>query len=66
MPRKKITISEKVEYLSIWMEGESWQKARAGHPQRRSSAWHRAMLLGRKFDECLLNLQGRSSAPFRP
>jgi pyruvate dehydrogenase E1 component alpha subunit len=58
MPRKKITISDKVEYLSILDEkGLLDKKLEPDIPGDVLLRLHRTMLLGRKFDERLLNLQ---------
>jgi pyruvate dehydrogenase E1 component alpha subunit len=58
MPRKKITISEKVEYLSILNEkGQLDKKLEPDISEDVLLQLHRAMLLGRKFDERMLNLQ---------
>ena len=58
MPRKKITISDKIEYLSILDEnGQLDKKLEPDIPEDVLLQLHRAMLLGRKFDERLLNLQ---------
>ena len=58
MPRKKITISDKVEYLSILDEkGQLDKMLEPDIPEDVLLRLHRAMLLGRKFDERLLNLQ---------
>jgi pyruvate dehydrogenase E1 component alpha subunit len=58
MPRKKITISEKVEYLSILNEkGQLDKKLEPDIGEDVLLKLHRTMLLARKFDERLLNLQ---------
>ncbi len=58
MPRKKITISEKIETLSILDEkGRLDKKLEPDIPQDALLKLHRTMLLARKFDERLLNLQ---------
>jgi pyruvate dehydrogenase E1 component alpha subunit len=58
MPRKKITISEKVEYLSILNEkGQLDQKLEPDIGEDVLLKLHRTMLLARKFDERMLNLQ---------
>ncbi|MCK5420405.1 MAG: pyruvate dehydrogenase (acetyl-transferring) E1 component subunit alpha, partial [Desulfobacterales bacterium] len=58
MPRKKITISEKVEYLSILNEkGQLDKKLEPEISEDVLLQLHRTMLLGRKFDERMLNLQ---------
>ena len=58
MPRKKITISEKVEYLSILNEkGQLDKKLEPDFGEDVLLKLHRAMLLARKFDERMLNLQ---------
>ena len=58
MPRKKITISEKVEYLSILNEkGQLDKKLEPDIGKDVLLKLHRFMVLARKFDERLLNLQ---------
>ena len=58
MPRKKITISEKVEYLSILNEkGQLDKKLEPDIGEDVLLKLHRFMVLARKFDERLLNLQ---------
>ncbi len=58
MPRKKITISEKMEYLSILNEkGQLDKKLEPDISEDVLLRMHRAMLLARKFDERMLNLQ---------
>jgi pyruvate dehydrogenase E1 component alpha subunit len=58
MPRKKITISEKVEYLSILNEkGQLDKKLEPDIGEDILLKLHRTMLLARKFDESILNLQ---------
>jgi len=58
MPRKKITISEKVEYLSILDEkGKLDKTLEPDISEDILLQLHRAMVLGRRFDERLLNLQ---------
>jgi pyruvate dehydrogenase E1 component alpha subunit len=58
MPRKKITISKKVEYLSILdEEGKLDKKLEPDIAEDILLQLHRAMVLGRRFDERLLNLQ---------
>jgi pyruvate dehydrogenase E1 component alpha subunit len=58
MPRQKITISDNVEYLSILDEkGQLDKKLEPDIPEDILLRLHRAMLLGRRFDERLLNLQ---------
>jgi pyruvate dehydrogenase E1 component alpha subunit len=58
MPRKKITISDKLEYLSILDDGGRLDKnLEPDIPEDILLRLHRTMLLGRKFDERLLNLQ---------
>jgi pyruvate dehydrogenase E1 component alpha subunit len=58
MPRKTITISDSVEYLSILDEkGQLDKKLEPDIPEDVLLRLHRTMLLGRKFDERLLNLQ---------
>ena len=58
MPRKKINIPEKLEYLSILDEkGQLDSKLEPKIPKELLLKLHRAMLLARRFDERLLNLQ---------
>ena len=58
MPRKKIPISDRIEYLSILNEkGQLDKKFEPDIPEDVLLRLHRTMLLGRKFDERLLNLQ---------
>jgi pyruvate dehydrogenase E1 component alpha subunit len=58
MPRKKITISDKIEYLSILNEkGQLDKKLEPDIGEDVLLKLHRFMVLGRKFDERLLNLQ---------
>lgn len=58
MPRKKIPISEKIEYLSILDEnGRVDKKLEPDIPADRLLKLHRCMLLARRFDERLLSLQ---------
>jgi pyruvate dehydrogenase E1 component alpha subunit len=58
MPRKDITISGKVEYLSILDEkGKLDKKLEPEIAEDILLRLHRAMVLGRRFDERLLNLQ---------
>ena len=58
MPRKKITLSEKLEYLSILDEnGELDKKLEPDISEDVLLRLHRTMLLGRRFDERMLNLQ---------
>jgi len=59
MPRKKINIPNfRVEYLSILNEkGELDKKLEPKIPEALLLRLHRAMLLGRRFDERLLSLQ---------
>ncbi len=58
MPRKKITIPEKIEYLSILDEkGQLDKKLEPDIPEDVLRQLYRTMLLARKFDERLLNLQ---------
>ena len=58
MPRKEITIPEKVHYLSILNErGELDRHLEPKIPDEFLLKLHRAMLLGRRFDERLLSLQ---------
>ncbi len=58
MPRQRIDISTPLEYLSILDEKGSLDKdLEPDIPEERLLKLHRAMLLGRRFDERLLNLQ---------
>ena len=58
MPRNEINISQKIEYLSILNEkGELDASLEPEIPAELHLKLHRAFLLGRKFDERLLNLQ---------
>ena len=58
MPRKKINIADKVEYLSILDEkGQLDKKLEPDIPEELLFRIHRTMLLARKFDERLVNLQ---------
>ncbi len=58
MPRRKISISIKVEYLSVLDEkGQLDAKLDPKIPAELLLRLHRAMLLGRRFDERLLSLQ---------
>ncbi len=58
MPRKKITIPSKVDSLSILNEKGQLDKAlEPDIPEELLLRLHRAMLLGRRFDERLLSLQ---------
>ena len=58
MPRKKITIPDELEYLSILDDrGRLDEKLEPDIPDEVLLRLHRTMLLGRKFDERLLNLQ---------
>lgn len=58
MPRKRITLSEKLEYLSILDEkGKLDKKLEPEIAEDILLQLHRAMVLGRRFDERLLNLQ---------
>jgi pyruvate dehydrogenase E1 component alpha subunit len=58
MPRKKIAISDKVEYLSILnAKGEVDQKLEPNIPDDFLLRLYRTMFLARKFDERLLSLQ---------
>jgi pyruvate dehydrogenase E1 component alpha subunit len=58
MPRKNITISEKVEYLSILDEsGKPDKKLEPDISDDILMQLYRTMVLGRRFDERLLNLQ---------
>ena len=58
MPRKKINLAYKVEYLSILDEkGQLDRKLEPDIPDELLLKLHRAVLLGRRFDERLLSLQ---------
>jgi len=58
MPRKDISIPDKIEHLSILSEkGELDKALEPDIPEDLLLRLFRAMLLGRKFDERLLNLQ---------
>lgn len=58
MPRKNITLSEKIEYLSILDEKGNLDKTlEPDISQDILLQLHRTMVLGRRFDERLLNLQ---------
>lgn len=58
MPRKNITLSEKIEYLSILDEKGNLDKTlEPDISQDTLLQLHRTMVLGRRFDERLLNLQ---------
>jgi pyruvate dehydrogenase E1 component alpha subunit len=58
MPRNAIDIPEKIEHLSILNEkGELDTSLEPDIPEERLLKLHRAIILGRKFDERLLNLQ---------
>ena len=58
MPRNTINIPDKIEYLSILNEkGELDASLEPDIPEETHRKLHRAILLGRKFDERLLNLQ---------
>ena len=58
MPRKKITISDKIESLSILNEkGQIDKKLEPDIDEEVLLKLHRFMMLARKFDERLLNLQ---------
>ena len=58
MPRKEINIADKVEYLSILDEkGTLDPDLEPEIPEEILLKLHRAMVLGRAFDERLLNLQ---------
>jgi pyruvate dehydrogenase E1 component alpha subunit len=58
MPRKKITISDKIEYLSILnAKGQLDKKLEPAIGEDVLLKLHRFMVLARKFDERLLNLQ---------
>lgn len=58
MPRKKINIPEKLEYLSILDEkGQLDKKLEPKIPKELLLKLHKAMVLARRFDERLLSLQ---------
>ena len=58
MPRKKINLPYQVDYLSILDEkGKLDTKLEPDIPEELLLRLHRAMLLGRRFDERLLSLQ---------
>ena len=58
MPRKKINVTDKVEYLSILNEkGQLDKKLEPDIPDDFLLKLHRTMLLARRFDERLLSLQ---------
>jgi pyruvate dehydrogenase E1 component alpha subunit len=58
MPRKKLSIPDKVEHLSILDEkGKLDKELEPDIPEELLLKLHRAMLLGRRFDERLLSLQ---------
>jgi pyruvate dehydrogenase E1 component alpha subunit len=58
MPRNTINIPDKIEYLSILNEkGELDASLEPDIPEKTHLKLHRSILLGRKFDERLLNLQ---------
>ena len=58
MPRKKIKIPNDIGYLSILDEKGNLDKAlEPDMPEELLNRLYRFMLLGRKFDERLLNLQ---------
>ncbi len=58
MPREKIIISDSVEYLSILDDkGNLDRDLEPDIPDKMLLKLYRAMLLGRRFDERLLNLQ---------
>jgi len=58
MPRRKIIIENKIEYLSILnAKGELDKKLEPDIPDEFLLKLHRTMLLARKFDERLLSLQ---------
>ena len=58
MPRKKIVISDKVEYLAILNEkGQLDEKLEPDIGEELLLKLYRGMILARKFDERLLNLQ---------
>jgi len=58
MPRNRINIREKVEYLSILDEkGQLDEKLEPDIPEELLLKLYRAMVLGRRFDERLLSLQ---------
>ena len=58
MPRRKIDLSNTVEYLSILNEkGQLDKKLEPDIPEELLIQLYRSMMLARKFDERLLNLQ---------
>lgn len=58
MPRKKVRLSHEVEYLSILDEdGKLDKELEPDLPEDLLLRLHRAMLLGRRFDERMLRLQ---------
>jgi pyruvate dehydrogenase E1 component alpha subunit len=58
MPRNTINIPDKIEYLSILNEkGELDASLEPELPEETHLKLHRTLLLGRRFDERLLNLQ---------
>ena len=58
MPRKKISVAEKIEYLSILDEkGRVDKKLEPEIPEELLLKLYRTMLLARRFDERLLNMQ---------
>ena len=58
MPRTKLKINDTIDYLSILDEhGNLDRELEPDIPPEQLLALHRAMLLGRRFDERLLNLQ---------
>ncbi|MBT8371882.1 MAG: pyruvate dehydrogenase (acetyl-transferring) E1 component subunit alpha, partial [Deltaproteobacteria bacterium] len=58
MPRRKIDLSNTVEYLSILNEkGQLDKKLEPDIPEELLIQLYRGMMLARKFDERLLNLQ---------
>jgi pyruvate dehydrogenase E1 component alpha subunit len=58
MPRKTINLSHKVEYLSVLDEkGKLDKKLEPQIPDELLLKLHKAMVLGRRFDERLLSLQ---------
>ena len=58
MPRKEINIADKVEYLSVLDDsGELDTEQEPDISEEILLKLHRTMVLGRKFDERLLNLQ---------
>jgi len=58
MPRKKMKIPHQIEYLSVLNEdGQVEKDLEPDIPEELLLKLHRAMLLGRRFDERLLSLQ---------